>query len=81
VTALLDAGAHATGARAPLLASTATTDARSFRLYGDTPAVCFGPLAESIHGVDERVHLPSLTATAQALALFIADWCGVAPAA
>ena len=62
-----------------MFASTATTDARSFHLYGGTPAVCFGPLAENEHGVDERVHLPSMTTTAQAIALFIADWCGVAP--
>ena len=66
------------GRRPPLFASTATTDARSFQLYGDTPAVCFGPLAESEHGVDERVHLPSVTETAQAIALFIGDWCGLA---
>ena len=50
---------RATQRRPPLFASTATTDARSFHLYGDTPAVCFGPLAEAEHGVDERVHLPS----------------------
>ena len=61
----------------PLYASTATTDARTFHLYGETPAVCFGPVAENEHGVDERVHLPSVTATAQAIAVFIADWCGV----
>jgi acetylornithine deacetylase len=79
VTGLLAACARATGEQPPLLASTATTDARSFQLYGDTPAVCFGPVAEHEHGVDERVHLPSITRTAQALALFIADWCGVAP--
>ena len=42
----------------PLFASTATTDARTFQLYGDTPAVCFGPLAETSTAVDERVHLP-----------------------
>jgi acetylornithine deacetylase len=77
VTGLLDAVRRATGATPPIYASTATTDARSFQLYGDTPAVCFGPLAENEHGVDERVHLPSVTATAQAIALFIADWCGV----
>jgi acetylornithine deacetylase len=77
VTGLLDAAHRATGATPPVYASTATTDARSFQLYGDTPAVCFGPLAENEHGVDERVHLPSVTATAQAIALFIADWCGV----
>ena len=63
-----------------VFASTATTDARTFHLYGDTPAVCFGALAENLHGVDERVHLPSITPTAQALALFIADWCGVTAA-
>ena len=35
-------------------------------------------VAENEHGVDERVHLPSVTSTAQAIALFIADWCGAA---
>jgi acetylornithine deacetylase len=76
VTGLQDAVARVTGQAPPLFASTATTDARTFQLYGDTPAVCFGPLAEHEHGVDERVHLPSMTHTAQAIALFIADWCG-----
>jgi acetylornithine deacetylase len=76
VTGLADAVAHATGAAPPLYASTATTDARSFQLYGDTPAICFGPHAESEHGVDERVSLPSMVSTAQAIALFIVDWCG-----
>jgi acetylornithine deacetylase len=66
-----------TGHAPPLFASTATTDARTFQLYGDTPAVCFGPNAENEHGVDERVHLPSITETAQAIALFVADWCGL----
>jgi acetylornithine deacetylase len=80
VTGLLDACSRVTGQRPPIFASTATTDARTFQLYGDTPAVCFGPLAENEHGVDERVHVPSITATAQAIALFIADWCGLAPA-
>jgi acetylornithine deacetylase len=78
ITALADACVRATGRRPGLYASTATTDARSFVLYGDTPAVCFGPLAENEHGVDERVHLPSVVSTAQAIALFIQDWCGLA---
>jgi acetylornithine deacetylase len=69
--------ARVTGSEPPLFASTATTDARTFQLYGGTPAVCFGPLSESEHGVDERVYLPSVTQTAQAIALFIADWCGL----
>jgi acetylornithine deacetylase len=77
VTGLAAACERASGQSPPLYASTATTDARTFQLFGDTPAVCFGPLAENEHGVDERVHLPSVTATAQAIALFIADWCGV----
>jgi acetylornithine deacetylase len=81
VTGLLDASARVTGYPPPIFASTATTDARILQLYGDTPAVCFGPTAENEHGVDERVHLPSLTTTAQAIALFVADWCGLAPSA
>jgi acetylornithine deacetylase len=77
VSGLLDAAERATGRRPPLFASTATTDARSFQLYGATPAVCYGPLAENEHGVDERVHVPSITETAQSIALFIRDWCGL----
>jgi acetylornithine deacetylase len=81
ITRLADAAARATGQRPPLFASTATTDARTFHLYGGTPAVCFGPHAENEHGVDERVHIPSVTETAQAIALFIADWSGLEAAA
>jgi len=66
-----------TGAAAHVFASTATTDARSFQLFGGSPAVCFGPHAEGIHGIDERVLLPSMVETAQALGLFIRDWCGL----
>jgi acetylornithine deacetylase len=80
VSALSDASARVSGEPASLFASTATTDARSFVLYGDTPAVCFGPYAEEIHGVNERVYLPSVVSTAQTLALFIRDWCGVTTA-
>jgi len=77
IGALGDAVERLSGARPPLFASTATTDARTFALYAGTPAVCFGPTAEGEHGVDERVHLPSVIETAQAIALFIADWCGL----
>ena len=75
VSAMAAAAERATGTRPPLFASTATTDARSFQLYGGTPAICFGPVAEREHGVDERVYVPSITETAQAIALFIRDWC------
>jgi acetylornithine deacetylase len=77
VTALGAAAESVIGAQPVLIASTATTDARSFALYAGTPAVCFGPHAESIHSVDERVSLPSVLQTAQALALFIDGWCGL----
>jgi acetylornithine deacetylase len=68
---------RATGARPELYASTATTDARTFQLFGESPAVCLGPHAEAVHGIDERVLLPSVLQTAQALALFIQEWCGL----
>ncbi len=77
VAALDDSCEQVIGARPALIASTATTDARSFALYAGTPAVCFGPYAESIHGVDERVSLQSVLRTAQTLALFIDGWCGL----
>ncbi len=60
-------------------ASTATTDARFFGLYGDTPALVYGPRSEFIHGFDERVDLQSLRRVTKAMTLFIADWCGLEP--
>jgi acetylornithine deacetylase len=75
-----DACQEATGVRPGLFASTATTDARTFQLFGGSPAVCFGPHAEAVHSIDERVYLPSVLHTAQALALFIGEWCGLEPA-
>ncbi len=74
---LAAAAERVTGRSPATPASTATTDARAFALHGATPAVCFGPYAEGIHGIDERVLLPSVLQTAQSLALFIADWCGL----
>jgi acetylornithine deacetylase len=58
-------------------ASTGTTDARFFGLYADIPAIVYGPVAENIHGFDERVDLQSTLKVTQAMALFVADWCGV----
>ena len=59
------------------LACTATTDARFFNLYGDTPATCYGPEASHIHGIDESVSLESLEQVTRVLALFMACWCGL----
>jgi acetylornithine deacetylase len=57
--------------------STATTDARFFGLYGDMPALVYGPRTEFIHGFDERVDLASLRNVTKAITFFIADWCGI----
>ena len=76
VQALGQAFERLEGGPPTLLASTATTDARAF-LGAGIPAVCFGPHAENIHGVDERVSISSMIRTAQVLGLFIRDWCGL----
>ena len=60
-------------------ALTGTTDARFFGLYAGIPALVYGPLAENIHGFDERVNLESCRQVTRAIALFIADWCGLEP--
>jgi acetylornithine deacetylase len=57
--------------------STATTDARIFDIYGNIPTLVYGPLAEDIHGFDERVELDSVRRVTQAIALFVAEWCGL----
>jgi acetylornithine deacetylase len=59
--------------------STATADSRFFGLYAGIPALVYGPLSEDIHGFDERVELESVRRVTQAIALFIADWCGLEP--
>jgi acetylornithine deacetylase len=58
-------------------ASTAYLDGRVFVLYGDTPCLVFGPRSENIHGFDERVSLQSIRQVTRAIALFVADWCGL----
>jgi acetylornithine deacetylase len=74
VAKLARAYARVHGSPPALVATTATTDARHFIRSG-IPAVCFGPRAERIHGIDERVSLRSMVETAQVLALFVRTWC------
>ena len=71
--------AHETVAGRPLeeIATTGTTDARFFGLYAGIPALVYGPIADSIHGFDEKVDLESVRRVTQAMALFVAEWCGV----
>lgn len=51
-------------------------DTRFFVNYADTPAVCFGPGANNIHGTDEYVDVDDLTRAATAYALLAMEWCG-----
>lgn len=52
-------------------------DTRVYALYDRIPALCYGPISENIHGVDERVSLASLKRITGAMALFVAEWCGL----
>ncbi len=52
-------------------------DTRVHALYEGIPALCYGPRAENIHGFDERVSLASVQRSTVAMALFVAEWCGV----
>lgn len=76
IEALDVAHKSATGEALVREAITATTDARFFGLYADTPALVYGPRAEAIHGFNERVDLESMRRITKATAMFIADWCG-----
>lgn len=52
-------------------------DTRVYSLYDHVPALCYGPISRNIHGVDECVSLSSVQRVTAAMALFMADWCGV----
>jgi acetylornithine deacetylase len=52
----------------------ATTDARFYVNDFDVPALCYGPQAFDIHGVDESVDLRSIVDGAKVLARFIHRW-------
>jgi len=54
-------------------------DARVHALYDKIPALCYGPMGENIHAFDERVSLASVKRITGAMALFVAEWCGVEP--
>ena len=40
----------------------------------------YGPVAEARHGYDERVDVESICRITKSIALFVAEWCGVAEA-
>lgn len=55
-------------------------DAAIYSVHAGIPSLVYGPIAENIHAIDERVSLPSLQRVTKAIALFAASWCGVRPA-
>jgi acetylornithine deacetylase len=73
------AAAHGevTGEELRHYASPGLTDARFYALYQGTEATCYGPDSDSIHGIDESVGLQSVADVTAALALTIAEWCGL----
>ena len=66
-----------TGEDAMEYIATCTTDLRVFALFGTGQATCYGPVAENIHGANERVSIESIVHVAKAYALFLSRWCGL----
>jgi len=52
-------------------------DATLFANHAGIPALTYGPVADNIHGIDERVSLASLRRVTETIALFTASWCGI----
>jgi acetylornithine deacetylase len=77
IKTLEQAHQQVTGDKLQSFPVTATTDARFFGLYADTPALVYGPEAKSIHGFNECVNLESMRRVTQSIALFIGQWCGL----
>jgi acetylornithine deacetylase len=71
---LADAHEATHGTRPEAYGLGSTTDARYYLNQFDTPAICYGPTARNIHGVDEAVELGSIVGGARTLARFIASW-------
>jgi acetylornithine deacetylase len=75
------AEAHETATGNPLASfmTAGYLDTRVHALYDQVPALCYGPVSKGIHGFDERVSLSSVRRITTAMALFIAEWCGLEP--
>jgi acetylornithine deacetylase len=67
----------ATGKKLESFVTAAYLDARVHALYDKVPTLCYGPTGERIHGVDERVDLDTVKRSTTAMAVFVAEWCGV----
>ena len=78
---LAEAHRGATGRDLGTLVTPAYLDTRVHALYDKVPALCYGPTSRNIHGFDECVSLSSVRRITTAMALFVAEWCGVEPVA
>jgi acetylornithine deacetylase len=76
---LAEAHRAATGRELESFMTAGYLDTRVYALYDRVPALCYGPSSKNIHGVDECVNLSSVKRITTAMALFIAEWCGVEP--
>jgi len=77
VVQLATAIEQTTGAQ-PIVAGAGGCDLRLPILYGNTPAVLYGPAGGMIHSTDEYVEFDQVITCANILALLAAEWCGVA---
>jgi acetylornithine deacetylase len=68
-----------TGAPLGSFIQPATSDVRHYGLYYGIPALCYGGKGSGLHGSSERVDLASMLETTVVIAMFIAEWCGLAP--
>jgi acetylornithine deacetylase len=53
---------------------TCTTDLRAYKVHGGINGTCYGPVAENIHGVDERVDIESIRHVLKTYGLFLTRW-------
>ena len=76
---LAEAHRAATGSELQSFMTAGYLDTRVYALYDRVPALCYGPISKNIHGFDECVSLGSVRRVTTAMALFVAEWCGVEP--
>jgi len=77
VKGLVSAIEQVTG-NSPIVAGAGGCDLRLPILYGNTPAVLFGPAGGMIHSTDEYVEFEQVVACAKILAVMAIHWCGLA---
>jgi acetylornithine deacetylase len=71
---IADAHLEVNGSPPQVVGMPSTTDARLYVNNFATPALCYGPGAHRIHGIDECVDLDSIVRGSRALARFMARW-------